>query len=57
VKWTVPFPLFPAEHLLPMAQAAEANGLPSKVWPSTKPGFSLIGPQNASAIPRRQIIA
>ncbi len=32
-------------------------GLPSKVWPSTKPGFSAIGPQKASAIGCRQIIA
>ena len=37
--------------------AAHEIGLPSKVWPSTKPGFSAIGPQKASAIGRRQIIA
>ena len=37
--------------------AAHEIGLPSKVCPSTNPGFSAIGPQNASAIGRRQIIA
>ena len=37
--------------------AAHEIGLPSKVCPSTKPGFSAIGPQKASAIGRRQIMA
>ncbi len=37
--------------------AAHEIGLPSKVCPSTNPGFSAIGPQKASAIGRRQIIA
>ena len=26
MRWTVPFPMFPADHLVPMARAAEANG-------------------------------
>ena len=37
--------------------AAQEIGLPSKVCPSTKPGFSAIGPQKASPIGLRQIIA
>ncbi|MCH8320358.1 MAG: hypothetical protein IH790_05305 [Acidobacteria bacterium] len=37
--------------------AAHEIGLPSNVCPSTKPGFSSIGPQKTSAMSRRQIIA
>ena len=37
--------------------AAQAIGLPSNVWPSTKPGFVSIGPQKAFAIFFVQIMA
>jgi len=35
VKWTVPFPLFPPEHLLPMARAAEAAGFDTIAMPDS----------------------
>ena len=35
MKWTVPFPLFPPEHLLPMARAAEAAGFDTIAMPDS----------------------
>jgi len=35
VRWTVPFPLFPAEHLVPMAKAAEAAGFDTIAMPDS----------------------
>ena len=44
MKWTVPFPLFPAEHLLPMARAAEAAGFDTIAVPD-----SVFFPEEVSA--------
>jgi probable F420-dependent oxidoreductase len=44
MKWTVPFPLFPAEHLVPMAQAAEAAGFDTIAMPD-----SVFFPETVSA--------
>jgi probable F420-dependent oxidoreductase len=35
MRWTVPFPMFPADHLVPMAQAAEANGFDTIAVPDS----------------------
>jgi len=44
MKWTVPFPLFPADHLLPMARAAEAAGFDTIALPD-----SVFFPEQVSA--------
>jgi probable F420-dependent oxidoreductase len=44
MKWTVPFPLFPAEHLLPMARAAEDAGFDTIAMPD-----SVFYPEQVSA--------
>ena len=44
MRWTVPFPLFPADHLLPMASAAEANGFDTIALPD-----SVFYPEQVSA--------
>ena len=44
MKWTVPFPLFPAEHLVPMAKAAEAAGFDTIAMPD-----SVFFPEQVSA--------
>lgn len=44
MKWTVPFPLFPADHLLPMARAAEAAGFDTIAMPD-----SVFYPEQVSA--------
>jgi probable F420-dependent oxidoreductase len=44
MKWTVPFPLFPADHLLPMARAAEAAGFDTIAMPD-----SVFFPEEVSA--------
>ncbi len=35
MRWTVPFPMFPADHLLAMARAAEANGFDTIAVPDS----------------------
>src|SRR5690242_6847538 len=35
MRWTVPFPMFPADHLVPMARAAEANGFDTIAVPDS----------------------
>jgi len=44
VKWTAAFPMFPADHLLPMARAAEAAGFDSITVPD-----SVFYPETVSA--------
>jgi alkanesulfonate monooxygenase SsuD/methylene tetrahydromethanopterin reductase-like flavin-dependent oxidoreductase (luciferase family) len=44
VKWTVPFPLFPPEHLVPMARAAEEAGFDTIAMPD-----SVFFPEQVSA--------
>lgn len=44
MKWTVPFPLFPAEQLVPMARAAEAAGFDTIALPD-----SVFFPETVSA--------
>lgn len=44
MKWTVPFPMFPAEHLLPMAVAAEEAGFDTIAVPD-----SVFYPETVSA--------
>jgi probable F420-dependent oxidoreductase len=44
MKWTVPFPLFPADHLVPMARAAEAAGFDTIAMPD-----SVFFPETVSA--------
>jgi probable F420-dependent oxidoreductase len=44
VKWTVPFPLFPPEHLVPMARAAEDAGFDTIAMPD-----SVFFPEQVSA--------
>jgi len=44
MKWTVPFPLFPPEHLIPMAKAAEAAGFDTIAMPD-----SVFFPEHVSA--------
>jgi probable F420-dependent oxidoreductase len=44
MKWTVPFPLFPPEHLVPMAKAAEAAGFDTIAMPD-----SVFFPETVSA--------
>jgi probable F420-dependent oxidoreductase len=44
MKWTVPFPLFPADHLVPMARAAEAAGFDTIAMPD-----SVFFPEHVSA--------
>jgi probable F420-dependent oxidoreductase len=44
MKWTVPFPLFPAHHLLPMARAAEEAGFDTIAMPD-----SVFYPETVSA--------
>jgi probable F420-dependent oxidoreductase len=44
MKWTVPFPLFPAEHLVPMAKAADAVGFDTIAMPD-----SVFFPETVSA--------
>ena len=35
MRWTVAFPMFPADHLLPMARAAEAAGFDTITVPDS----------------------
>jgi probable F420-dependent oxidoreductase len=35
MRWTVPFPMFPADQLVPMARAAEANGFDTIAVPDS----------------------
>lgn len=44
MRWCVPFPMFAADHLLPMARAAEANGFDSIAVPD-----SVFYPERVSA--------
>ena len=44
MRWTVPFPMFPADHLVPMARAAEANGFDTIAVPD-----SVFFPKDVSA--------
>ncbi len=44
MRWTVPFPMFPAEQLVPMARAVEANGFDTIAVPD-----SVFYPQAVSA--------
>ena len=44
MRWTVPFPLFAADHLVPMARAAEANGFDTIAMPD-----SVFFPEQVSA--------
>ena len=44
MRWTVPFPMFPADHLVPMARAAEANGFDTIAVPD-----SVFYPKDVSA--------
>ena len=44
MRWTVPFPLFPADQLVPMAKAAEANGFDTIAIPD-----SVFYPKDVSA--------
>src|SRR4051794_30721322 len=44
MRWTVPFPMFPADHFLPMARAAEANGFDTIAVPD-----SVFYPRDVSA--------
>lgn len=44
MKWTVPFPLFAADHLVPMARAAEAAGFDTIAMPD-----SVFFPESVSA--------
>lgn len=44
MKWTVPFPLFPPEHLVPMAKAAEDAGFDTIAMPD-----SVFFPEHVSA--------
>jgi len=44
MRWTVAFPMFPADHLLPMARAAEANGFDTITVPD-----SVFFPEHVSA--------
>ncbi len=44
MRWCVPFPMFAADHLLPMARAAEANGFDSIAVPD-----SVFFPERVSA--------
>ena len=44
MKWTVPFPMFPADHLVPMARAAEEAGFDTIAMPD-----SVFFPETVSA--------
>ena len=44
MRWTVPFPMFEPDHLLPMARAAEANGFDTIALPD-----SVFFPKDVSA--------